>query len=160
MRIAVPQLAAALEPAVFTLWIGSMWTIGFIVAPVLFLSLPDPMTAGAIAGRLFRIGGYIGLICSVLLLAAAFLRESGAALRSWRVQVLFAMLVITAVGQFGLLPQIEHLKDLAGGRLIAGSALERQFGRLHAVSSTLFVVNSVLGLVLAVRGLYRPGRRG
>lgn len=155
MRVSLAAVISAVERTAFTFWIGSMWTTGFIVAPVIFLSLSDPMTAGNIAGRLFRIGGYIGLTCSLLLLVFSFLRNGGKAVNGWRVQVLIAMLAVTAVGQFGLLPYMDHLKSMAGGRLVAGTPIERQFGLLHAVSSTLFLINSVLGLALVVRGL-RP----
>jgi hypothetical protein len=49
-------------------WIGSLLTIGYAVAPVLFTSL-DRVTAGAVAAQLFRIEGVIGVVCGVLLLA-------------------------------------------------------------------------------------------
>jgi len=156
----VPTLVAALEQSALTLWIGGIWTIGYVVAPVLFLSLPDRMMAGDIAGRLFRISGIIGLVCGLLLLAGAVFRDGIAAFRRWRAQALAAMLAITVVGQFGLLPVMERLKSMAGGRLIAGSPIEHRFELLHGVSSTLFLVNSVLGLALVIRGLRLPAEHG
>ena len=32
------------------LWVGSLITIGYIVAPALFITLEDPQAAGAVAG--------------------------------------------------------------------------------------------------------------
>src|SRR6202012_4920666 len=51
-------------------WVCSLLTIGYAVAPVLFTSL-DRMTAGAVAAQLFRIEGLLGVVCGVLLLGLA-----------------------------------------------------------------------------------------
>ena len=44
-----------------TVWCGSLWTIGYIVAPTLFAMLEDRQLAGSIAGRLFHAEAWIGL---------------------------------------------------------------------------------------------------
>ncbi|HKJ20438.1 MAG TPA: DUF4149 domain-containing protein, partial [Woeseiaceae bacterium] len=54
--------------AVLVIWIGSLWTIGVVVAPMLFAVLPDSSLAGLVAGRLFTIEAYISLISAPLLL--------------------------------------------------------------------------------------------
>ena len=51
-------------------WVGSLLTIGYAVAPVLFTSL-DRSMAGAVAAQLFRIEGLLGVVCGVLLLGLA-----------------------------------------------------------------------------------------
>ncbi len=149
-------LIAALQALALTLWVGSMWTVGYLVAPVLFSSLPDPMTAGDIAGRLFWITGYLGIACGGFLLGTVFYRDGFA---GWRPRVVLAMFAINLIGQFGLLPAMQRLKSLAHGRLIAATPLAHRFGLLHGVAGTLFLANSLLGLMLVMRGL-RPRGEG
>ena len=48
-------------------WVGSLLTIGYVVAPVLFASL-ERISAGAVAAQLFHIEGLMGVVCGVLLL--------------------------------------------------------------------------------------------
>ncbi|RBJ65752.1 DUF4149 domain-containing protein, partial [Pseudomonas sp. MWU12-2534b] len=50
-----------------TFWIGGLLVIGIIVAPVLFKSL-DAATAGMVAGRLFAVIAWVGLVCGMILL--------------------------------------------------------------------------------------------
>ncbi len=158
MRIRGSAVTAALESVALTVWVGGIWIVGYLVAPVLFISLPDPMTAGLIAGRLFWITGYLGLGCGVFLLAAALVRQGLHSLRHWRGQALLVMVAITLVGQFILLPAMQRLKTLAHDRLVAGTPLAREFGHLHVVTSVLFLVCSLLGLALVTGGL-RPCTR-
>ena len=56
---------------VFALWLGSLVTIGYLVAPVLFATLSDTQVAGMIAGKLFRIEGTVSLVLSVALMVFA-----------------------------------------------------------------------------------------
>ncbi len=159
MRACVSALIAALEPLALTLWVGSMWTVGYLVAPVLFQSLPDPMTAGNIAGRLFWITGYLGLACGGFLLGTIFYREGRGGFRRWRPRVVLAMLTVNLAGQFGLLPAMQRLKSLARGELVAGTPLAHRFELLHGIAGTLFLANSLLGLMLVMCGLRsRPER--
>ncbi|MDP3440425.1 MAG: DUF4149 domain-containing protein, partial [Azonexus sp.] len=54
--------------AAVTLWIGGLWTIGYVVVPVLFSSLGDRQLAGVIAGKLFGLIGWVSLGCAAYLL--------------------------------------------------------------------------------------------
>ncbi len=54
---------------VATLWAGSLWTIGFIVAPTLFGTLSDRVLAGNIAGSMFRAEAWLSIACALVLLA-------------------------------------------------------------------------------------------
>ena len=53
------------------LWVGSLITIGYIVAPALFITLEDPQAAGAVAGGLFYVESNISMVTGVLLLVLA-----------------------------------------------------------------------------------------
>lgn len=139
------------ERILLTLWVGGMWTTGFIVAPTLFNMLDDRMLAGKLAGQLFTIMSYIGVVASLVLLAAQLMQSSSKHLQNWRVWVLLSMLSIILIGQFILQPMMAELKSSG---LLAGSVQSQSFGRLHGLASILFLINSVLGLVLVVFGLH------
>lgn len=130
-----------------TIWVGGMWVIGYVVAPVLFKML-ERQVAGSVAGQLFTIMSYIGLICGILLLASMLYRSGFSNLLQWRVLVLIGMLVIILIGQFVLQPMMAELK--AAGLT---ADMRTQFGRLHGISSLLFMINSIAGLALVVFGL-------
>lgn len=137
-----------------TLWVGGMWTVGFIVAPTLFAMLEDNrVLAGSIAGRLFTIMSYIGLVCGTLLLIAVIVQYGKAVLRQWRAWVLLLMLVIICIGEFVLQPMMAQLREagLQDANAVA-------FGRLHGVSSVLFLINSLAGLVLVIAGVNTASR--
>ena len=135
------------EKILLTLWVGGMWTTGYIVAPTLFAMLKDnkPL-AGAIAGQLFTVMSYIGLACAVFLLVTSIVRSANW-LRDGRVITLLVMMLIILAGQFVLQPMMAELK--AAG-ITEGSSNAVQFGRLHGAASLLFLVNSLLGLGLVV----------
>ena len=140
------------ERLLLTLWIGGMWSVGYIVAPTLFSMLDDRTLAGAVAGQLFTIMSYVGLVAATVLLSAQCYRSEMVWHRNWRVWVLLLMLLLIVIGEFYLQPLMAELKS-AG--LSEGSEYARRFGQLHGVASALFVINSLLGLGLVVFGL-RP----
>lgn len=140
------------EQLLLTLWIGGMWTVGYIVAPTLFALIDDRALAGAVAGHLFSIMSYIGLLSACILLWGQCYRANISWRQNWRFWILIVMLLIILIGEFYLQPLMAELKQ-AG--LQDGSDIARQFGQLHGVASALFVINSLLGLILIVFGL-RP----
>jgi hypothetical protein len=140
------------ERVLLTLWVGGLWVSGYMVAPSLFATLDDRHLAGQLAGNIFRLMSYVGLACGLVLLALAVGHARRQWLKSWRVWGLVSMLALVALGVFLIQPQMELLK--ASG-LVEGSAEAHQFGRLHGVSSLLFLINSLLGLLFVVAGV-RP----
>ncbi len=107
--------------------------------------------AGDIAVRLFSYVSSIGLLCGVSLLVVYWWTPRRLSwLRSWNTWVVVGMLVFTIVGEYVLSPQMAALRLEANGELIPDSPLQQEFAKLHAVSSILFVVNSLLGLLLVI----------
>jgi hypothetical protein len=145
------------ERILLTLWIGGLWSVGYIVAPTLFAMLNDRSLAGAVAGQLFSIMSYLGLVAGGVLLSAQFYRAESLWYRNWRIGVLLLMLLVIVIGQFYLQPLMAELKT-AG--LSEGSDNARRFGQLHGVASVLFLINSLLGLGLVVFGLQRSAASG
>ncbi|WP_042300047.1 DUF4149 domain-containing protein [Paraburkholderia kururiensis] len=135
---------------IVVVWVGSLLTIGYAVAPVLFASL-DRMTAGSVAAQLFRIEAVIGVVCGVLLLALGNLlvRRGNDMYRRLR-WVITGMLVCVLVGYFGLQPFMNALRVAAlnAGTDVGHSAYASRFGLLHGVSSLFYLVESLFGLAL------------
>lgn len=145
----------AVERILLTLWVGGMWTTGLILAPVLFSNYPRSV-AGEIAGRLFEMTSYLGIVCAVALLVLAAIRIRRRLWRDARVAVLVAMLAIVLIGEFGIATQLRQMREPAMQET-PGSELRVAFGRLHGFAGALFLVNAMLGLTLVVAGP-RPRR--
>jgi hypothetical protein len=118
---------------------------------VLFTSL-DRMTAGTVAAQLFRIEGVIGVVCGVLLLALCnvLVRRGGDAYRRLR-WLVTGMLVCVLLGYFALQPFMNALRVAAqeAGTDVGHSVYASRFGLLHGVSSVFYLIESLLGIVLA-----------
>ncbi|MCG6886303.1 MAG: DUF4149 domain-containing protein [Proteobacteria bacterium] len=145
------------ERILLTLWVGGMWTVGYIVTPTLFNMLESRMLAGDVAGRLFTLLSYLGLISGAVLLTGQLYRSTVDWQRNWRVGVLLLMVLVIVIGEFVLQPMMAQLKETG---LIKGSDAASQFGRLHGVASLLFLLNSLLGLALVVFGLEKQTKQG
>ncbi len=142
-----------------TLWVGGLWAIGYVATPVLFNMIFDRYVAGGIAGRLFGIMSYIGLVCGTLLLISVIYQAGREWRRIWQAWVLVAMLLIVATGEFVLQPMMQALKAATPGGFVAGSAEAGRFGLLHGISSTLFLATSFLGLLLVIFGLNKTSEK-
>lgn len=131
-------------------WVGSLLTIGYAVAPVLFTTL-DRMVAGAVAAQLFRIEGVLGVVCGVLLLGLAnvLIRRGNNAYRRLR-WLIAGMLVCVLIGYFALQPFMNALRvaALEAGTDVGHSAYAMRFGVLHGVSSLFYLLESLLAVVL------------
>jgi hypothetical protein len=132
------QVVSAVERILLTLWVGSLWVVGFIVAPVLFAELDDRALAGSLAGVLFTLTSYLGLACGGVLLVLNGLQYRGI---NWRLIVIACMLLLVMVGQFVVTPMVAELR-------VQGLTDTPRFGQLHGIASVLFLLISVLGLVL------------
>lgn len=149
------RLADALYLVTLTLWVGGSWAVGYLVAPVLFATLPDRALAGMLAGRVFAVIGWVGLGCGAYLLLFLLLRNGAAALRRWLFWLVLLMLALTAASQFGVQPLMAQLKGGASssGELVRGAvdALVRdRFAVWHGISSVLYLLQSLLGLMIVM----------
>ena len=152
------RLADALYDITLTLWVGGLWAIGFLVAPMLFSVLAgDRPLAGLIAGKLFALIGWVGLGCSTYLLLHSVLRMGRIAWRRWTFWLLLAMLLLTALNLFGIQPLLAQIKADALPRQAIESVLSQRFAIWHGVSGVVYVVQSLLG-VLLVSGFRRAAR--
>ena len=136
------------ERIILSLWVGGLWAIGFLAVPVLFHSL-DKHAAGELAAPMFTIINGIGLVCGGMLLVFAASSQGQGWYRSWRTGIIIAMMAVAAIILFVIQPQMAALKAEVA---VNGGELGPQFGRLHGISSILYLLASVLGLLLVASG--------
>jgi uncharacterized membrane protein len=150
------KLSESLYLIAISLWVGGMWAIGYIAAPVLFSSLADRQLAGVIAGKLFALIGWSGLGCATYLVIFLLARWGGRFYKSSVFWLVVLMALLVAASQFGIQPLMAQLKSDALPREVMESVLRDRFATWHGVSSILYLVQSMLGLWLVVwssRGL-------
>jgi hypothetical protein len=132
------------ERLLLTLWVGSLWAIGYIAVPLAFVHFDDNVVAGAFAGRLFILVDYVGLACgSALLVRYALLGQHVMTL--WRFWVTLTMLLMVAFLHFYCQGEMADIKQLDWRE---DAVLFAQFDLLHHFSTGLYMVISVLGLAL------------
>jgi hypothetical protein len=128
------------------LWVGSLWTIGYIVAPTLFSTLADRVLAGFIAGKLFRVEAWLSVACAITLIISFKRMGKGddARARKHLLWIVSGMLACTLVGYFGLQPFMSALKESAVGGVMDAQS-RSSFGLLHGVASVFYLIQSILG---------------
>ncbi|MCW8917572.1 MAG: DUF4149 domain-containing protein [Gammaproteobacteria bacterium] len=132
------------ERLLLSLWVGAIWSIGYLAVPTLFLSLEDRAVAGMVAGKLLTGVSLIGLGCGSALLSM-FWMQCKKPLQEWRVQLLLLMLLLVVLGEFALQPQMAALK--AAG-LVEGSGAAARFGVIHGLAAIFYLASAIIGVVL------------
>ncbi|MDT8310581.1 MAG: DUF4149 domain-containing protein [Methylophaga sp.] len=135
------------ERLLLTLWVGSLWAIGYLAVPLAFATL-DTQIAAEYAGTLFYAVNIIGLVSGTMLLIGKLFMERLQITRSWRFWLLLVMLALTLVFTVYLQPEIVAVKAIADWR--ADNALTERFNDLHRLSENLYLMLSVLGLILVL----------
>ena len=144
---AVLHWGERLRRALPGVWLGLLLTIAAIAAPSLFALLDRP-SAGRVAARLFALEAQAGLFFAVLL---GLLERRRAGVRaaagqgsvaSAELLLVLGALFCTVLGHFALQPMMEAARAGAG---------RWSFGALHAVSTTLYGLKTLLVGALAWR---------
>lgn len=135
------------------IWLGMHIGFGYIVAPIIFTrlqSLPDgKMMAGNIAGSLFHIVNWVGLLAWLLIFLIA--KDSNRQTYQ-RTRLPFwtgLLLGLLVINEWLITPVIEAIKtnqtnwlhNLIGGRM----------GLWHGMSSIVHLIIAVIGLCLCIR---------
>ena len=136
-----------------TLWAGSLWAIGYLVAPTLFASVVERPLAGMLAGRMFRVEAWLSVFCALLLLILLKFgaADKSAAARKQLMYLVIGMLLCTLIGYFGLQPFMNALREAAGPEGVMESTMKMRFGLLHGISSVFYLVQSLLGVTLVLK---------
>ena len=144
------RFAEALQSIAATLWVGAMWGIGYIVAPLLFSRLGDRALAGLIAGKLFSLIAWVGIGCAIYLLLFRMVRSGTGVFRQGVFWIALLMLALVCAGEFGIQPVMAALKEEALPKQVMESVLRDRFAAWHGVSSVLYIIQSLLGAALVV----------
>ncbi|MBU3550612.1 DUF4149 domain-containing protein [Polynucleobacter sp. MWH-Berg-3C6] len=136
------------------LWVGSVLTVGYLVAPTIFGTLTDRQVAGMVAGSIFRVEAYLSIIiCIALMVLANLLVNRGLTQYKMIRFILLGMLLCSVAASFVFIPWMNTLRDqaLLNGMPVMLSPSADVFSKLHGASSIVFMIQSVLGLYLVWR---------
>ncbi|MDR3351812.1 MAG: DUF4149 domain-containing protein [Zoogloeaceae bacterium] len=150
-------LANASFQITLTAWVGSLWSIGYLVVPTLFYTLPDRMLAGEIAGHIFHVSGWAGLFLGGYLLCFLVIRQGRASVKTLSLWLTVLILLLTAVSLFGIQPLMADMKVSVQPLDIMASPLRERFAAWHGIASSLYLLQSFLALGLLLRASFgRP----
>lgn len=135
---------------VITFWVGALWMTG-LTAYVLFNTLADKQLAGSLAGKLFTIVSYIGVVSAFYLLIQRLLDDGTSALKQGYFWAVFIMLLLILVSLFGIQPILAHLKASALPNDVMQSVFADRFKTWHGVASMAYLVQCLLGFVLVLK---------
>jgi len=136
---------------IITLWVGALWAIGYLAAPVLFYALDDKQLAGMLAGKMFTLVAYVGIGSGFYLLIQRLARVGTTALKQSFFWAVFLMLVLALIGHFGIQPIIAQLKAQALPADVMNSVFASRFKTWHGVASIAYLIQSLLGVVLILK---------
>jgi hypothetical protein len=142
------DIADGLAASLLVLWVGGLWAIGYIAAPALFAGLSDRQLAGNLAGELFKWIAWVGIAAGTYLLIHRLGRDGMRAMKQLFFWLVLVMLLLTLGQHFGIQPVMQALKDQAMPQAVMESAFRSRFAAWHGVSSIVYLIESVLGLIL------------
>lgn len=145
------SISFGLANLVLVIWVGSLLTLGAIAAPVLFSSLDDKQLAGLLAGKMFAVGAWVGIVCGAYLLIYAFVRDGASAFKTLFFWLVLIMWLLTLAGHFGIQPILQQLKNQALPLAVMQSVFADRFAQWHGISRILWIIQAVLGIVLVWR---------
>ncbi|WP_297808378.1 DUF4149 domain-containing protein [uncultured Methylophaga sp.] len=131
------------ERLILTLWVGSLWAIGYLAVPMAFATL-ELQVAGAYAGKLFYAVNILGVVSAVILLISRlFVFGLAHFHRYWRSWMLLLMLAISLAFIGFIQPEMQALKA-------QGEQNAARFGDWHKLSENLYLLLSLFGLMLVL----------
>ncbi len=140
-------------------WVGSLFTVGYLVVPTIFTTLQDRQVAGMIAAAIFQVEAYLSVaVClGLLTFANLLIKRKVDHYRNIR-WIILVLLLCSLLTCFGLIPYMDALRQeaLLLGIPVMASPSASLFGRLHGISSGLFLIQSLLGLWMVWRLTRQP----
>lgn len=144
------RILDALQAIAVTLWAGVLWVTGLLVAPLLFRTLDDRTLAGTLAGRLFEVTAFVGLVCGLCILIIWFVRRRAREPQNYLAWLVVAMLILALVGQFGIQPVLAAIREQVHPQPVMESALGSRFAFWHVVATVLYLVQCLLAAALVI----------
>ncbi|MBK5936232.1 MAG: DUF4149 domain-containing protein [Halorhodospira halophila] len=138
------MLIRAAERVALTMLAGALWSVGYIVSPLLFRTLEDTAQAAALVGEITGLVAWIALVCAALLIPTQLRHRIRPLAAHWRLWLLVLLAVVLAVGEFWVRPPMAVLTEQAG-----------EVGYLSALraAESLYFVASAIALVLVLGGI-------
>jgi uncharacterized membrane protein len=144
-------------------WVGGIIFLSFVEAPTAFRVAPTRHMAGSVVGASLSTLHWIGLFSGVIFLGSSMLYSSlttgSACPLAARHMLVFAMLLLTAVSQFGVSTKMASLRvsfqDI--DTVAASDPARMQFESLHKWSVRLEVGVLLLGLAAVYLTASNPG---
>jgi hypothetical protein len=109
------------------------------------------MLAGMLAGKMFAAMAWVSIVCAIWLMLFRFTRYGADALKQGFFWIVLLMLLMTLAGHFGLQPILAQLKEAALPKDVMESLFRDRFATWHGVSSIVYLIQSLLGLVLVAK---------
>lgn len=103
-RKAYHSISQHLATLLITAWVGGLWAIGYLAVPLLFYAQPDKQLAGMLAGQMFALTGYLGIVSGAYLLIQRISVSGSAAFHQTLFWIVMAMLLLTLAIEFGIGP--------------------------------------------------------
>jgi hypothetical protein len=139
-----------LNSVLITFWVGALWMTG-ITASVLFQNIGDRQLAGLIAGKLFTIVSYIGIVSGLWLLVQRLGSDGFSAFKQGLFWIVLSMWILILVGEFGIQPLLAQLKASALPNDVMQSVFASRFKTWHGIASIAYLVECILGLWLVIK---------
>jgi hypothetical protein len=135
-------------------WVGGIIFLSFVEAPTAFSVAPTRHVAGTVVGHSLGILHWMGFFAGVVFLGSSMLLSSlttgSAQPLAVRHVLICAMLLLTAISQFGISPKMATLRAQFGDidTVPATDPGRMQFDTLHVWSVRLEVAVLALGLIV------------
>ncbi len=135
-------------------WLGGLIFFSFVVAPTVFSVLPTRHLAGSVVTRSLNALHWMGIVSGIVFLASSMiytrLSTGSAHPLAARHVLLYIMLALTLISQFGVSPKMAALRASMGeiDSVPATDPARVQFNALHAWSTRLEGGVFLLGLMV------------
>lgn len=152
--LVMPTFLRFLMLLALTIWLGGLIFFAFVVAPTVFAPgiLPSRDLAGNVVNRSLGILNTMGLICGVIFVVSSLtyckIVEHSVRPFSLLHILVYLMIILTIVAQFGVAPKMAALRADMGviDNIPQSDARRIQFNALHRWSTRLGASTLILGL--------------
>jgi uncharacterized membrane protein len=146
-------------------WIGGLIFFAFVLAPTAFSVLPTTHLAGNVVGRALSKLHWVGIVSGIVYLTSSLLysrlTDGAAHVFAARHVLLCAMLALTLISQFGIIPRMDSLRASFGE--VAAVPIDNpqrvRFDALHIWSTRVEGAVLLLGLVVVYLTAQQLGLR-
>ncbi|SFZ78209.1 DUF4149 domain-containing protein [Chitinimonas taiwanensis] len=139
----------ALRSILVVFWIGGLWIIGLLVGPLLFQQLDNGLAFKMVA-VMFRAMAWVGIVAGIYIFLHILWVEGLRAFQTLELWLILAMLALTLVNHFAVFPVISEVKPTM--HTAAEGVFGGGFQSWQTISSLIYLVQSVFGLIYVIRG--------